>query len=95
MGMPLMAYSPLGQGPSLLEHPLLTEIGKRHGVTGAQIALAWVIRQPGVIAIPKASSIEHVHQNVGAGAVVLDAEDLASLDNAFPAPRSKQPLDIL
>ena len=94
-GMPLMAYSPLGQGPTLLEHPLLAEIGERHGVTGAQIALAWVIRQPGVIAIPKASSREHVQQNVGAGAVVLDAEDCLSLDNAFPAPRSKQPLDIL
>ena len=93
--MPLMAYSPLGQGPSLLEHPVLAEIGVRHGVTGAQIALAWVIRQPSVIAIPKASSLEHVRQNVGAGAVVLDAEDCVSLDNAFPAPRSKQPLDIL
>ena len=93
--MPFMAYSPLGQGVSLLEHPVLAEIGVRHGVTGAQIALAWVIRQPGVIAIPKASSLEHVRQNVGAGAVVLDAKDCVSLDNAFPAPRSKQPLDIL
>ena len=95
LGMPLMAYSPLGQGPSLLEHPLLAELGERHGVTSAQIALAWVIRQPGVIAIPKASSLEHVRQNAGAGAVVLDAEDCLSLDNAFPAPRRKQPLDIL
>lgn len=93
--MPLMAYSPLGQGPSLLEHPVLAEIGVRHGVTGARIALARVIRQPGVIAIPKASSLEHVRQNVGAGAVVLDAENWVSLDNAFPVPRSKQPLDIL
>ena len=64
-------------------------------MTGAQIALAWVIRQPGVIAIPKASSLEHVQQNVGAGAVVLDAEDYLSLDSAFPVPHSKQPLDIL
>ena len=64
-------------------------------MTGAQIALAWVIRQPGVIAIPKASSLEHVHQNVGAGAVVLSIEDCLSLDIAFPAPCSKQPLDIL
>ncbi|TFD63117.1 aldo/keto reductase [Cryobacterium ruanii] len=95
VGMPLMAYSPLGQGPSLLEHPLLAELGERHGVTSAQIALAWVIRQPGVIAIPKASSPEHVRQNAGAGAVVLDAEDYLSLDSAFPAPRRKQPLDIL
>ena len=93
--MPLMAYSPLGQGPSLLEHPLLAELGKWHGVTAAQIALAWVIRQPGIIAIPKASSLEHVRQNVGAGAVVLDAEDCLALDNAFPVPRGKQPLDIL
>ncbi|WP_104088216.1 aldo/keto reductase [Cryobacterium sp. N19] len=93
--MPLMAYSPLGQGPSLLEHPLLAELGRWHGVTAAQIALAWVIRQPGIIAIPKASSLEHVRQNVGAGAVVLDAEDCLALDNAFPVPRGKQPLDIL
>lgn len=93
--MPLMAYSPLGQGPSLFEHPLLAELGKRHGVTAAQIALAWVIRQPGVIAIPKASSLEHVRQNVAAGAVVLDAQDCLALDNVFLAPRTKQPLDIL
>ncbi len=92
--MPLMAYSPLGRG-DLLSHPALQAVADRHDATPAQIALAAVIRQPGLIAIPKASTIAHVESNAAALEIELDAEDIASLDRAFPPPTSAQPLDII
>ena len=58
------------------------------------MALAWVLRQPGVIAIPKASNPEHVRANMKALDVVLDAEDLKALDAAFPPPKRGSPLDM-
>jgi len=95
--MPLMAYSPLGRGGAggLLDHPALVEIADRHAVTPAQIALAAVIRQEGVIAIPKASTVAHVEANAEALDIELDAEDMAVLDRAFPTPSTAQPLDII
>ena len=54
-GMPIMAYSPVEQG-ELTNDRRLAGIADRHGATPAQIALAWVLRQPGVIAIPKAAT---------------------------------------
>lgn len=95
--MPLMAYSPLGRGGkgSLLEHPALVEVADRHDVSTAQIALAAVLRQEGVIAIPKASTVAHVESNAEALEIELDAEDLAVLDRAFPPPTAAQPLDII
>lgn len=92
--MPLMAYCPLGRG-RLLDDPVLMDIADRHNVTPAQIALAAVIRQDGVIAIPKASSIEHVEANAAALEVQLDAEDLERLDRAFPPPTKPEPLDVI
>lgn len=92
--MPLMAYSPLGRG-DLLGHPVLIDIADRHGATPAQIALAAVLRQPGVIAIPKASSVEHVEANAAALEIELDAEDMAALDKAFPPPSQAVELDII
>ncbi len=91
----LMAYSPVGHGRGLLENATLKKIAKRHDATTAQIALAWVLRQPGVIAIPKASSKTHVRENAGSVEVELTKEDLAELDRFFPAPKSKQPLPML
>jgi diketogulonate reductase-like aldo/keto reductase len=99
--MPLMAYSPLGrggharQGAGLLEHPALVEIADRHDVSTAQIALAAVLRQEGIIAIPKASTVAHVEANAAALEIELDAEDMAVLDRAFPSPTIAQPLDII
>jgi len=61
--VPIMAYSPVGHGRGLLENATLTKIAERHGTTTSQIALAWVLRQPGMIAIPKASNEEHVRGN--------------------------------
>ena len=92
--MPLMAYSPLGRG-DLMNHPVLIEVADRHDATPAQIALAAVLRQEGVIAIPKASTVEHVEANAAALEIELDAEDIAVLDRAFPPPTTAQPLDII
>ena len=91
--MPLMAYSPLDQG-ELVDHPALRPLAHRHGVTPAQVALAWVLRQPGVMAIPKAGSLLHLRHNRAAAALRLDAADLAAIDRAFAPPRGKQPLSM-
>jgi diketogulonate reductase-like aldo/keto reductase len=92
--MPLMAYSPIEQG-RLLHDPALKRIGARHGVTAAAAALAWVLREPGVIAIPKTGSREHLKQNLACLDIVLTGEDLAELDESFPPPRRKRPLEML
>lgn len=93
-GIPLMAYSPVEQG-ALARNSRLETIAARHNATSAQIALAWVMAQPGVIAIPKASSQEHVRQNVAALDVKLTSEDLAELDRAFPPPTRKRGLEMI
>jgi diketogulonate reductase-like aldo/keto reductase len=90
-----MAYSPVGHGRGLLNNTTLKKIAKRHDATPAQIALAWVLRQPGVIAIPKASNKTHVRENLRSVEIKLTKEDLAEIDHAFPPPRSKQPLPML
>lgn len=92
--MPMMAYSPLGRG-ELLEHPALRAVADRHAASPAQIALAALILQEGVVLIPKASSIEHVEDNAAALEIRLDEEDLVALNQAFPPPRTAQPLDII
>jgi diketogulonate reductase-like aldo/keto reductase len=94
-GMPVMAYSPVGQGGALLSHEALRAVAARHGATPAQVALAFILRQPGVIAIPKASDPAHVRLNAAAAALRLEARDLAELDAAFPPPRRKRPLAML
>ncbi len=92
--MMVMAYSPLGQGP-LLDAPVLAELAGKHAVTPAAIALAWVMRHPGVAAIPKAVRPQHVEANVAAVSVTLDAADLAALDRTFPPPRRAGPLSMI
>jgi diketogulonate reductase-like aldo/keto reductase len=94
-GMPVMAYSPVGQGGRLLRAPALRQTARRHGTTPAQVALAWAIRQPDVIAIPKASDPAHVRENAAAAALVLDDADLAAIDRAFPPPTRPEPLAVL
>ena len=90
----IMAYTPLGQG-SLLRDRTLAEIARRHSATPAQVALAWLLRQPGTIVIPKAARPEHVRENRGALDVVLTEEDLAALDRAFPPPKGRSALGML
>ncbi|TPK80687.1 aldo/keto reductase [Mesorhizobium sp. B2-4-18] len=93
-GIPLMAYSPVEQG-ALARNSRLDAIAARHNATPAQIALAWVMHQDGVIAIPKASSQEHVRQNFAALDIKLTADDLADLGRAFPPPTRKRGLEMI
>jgi diketogulonate reductase-like aldo/keto reductase len=89
--MPLMAYCPIDQG-ALADHPSLRPLAERHGATPAQVALAWVLRHTGVIAIPKAVSALHLRHNWAARQLRLDADDLARINRLFPAPERRQPL---
>lgn len=89
-----IAYSPIEQG-RLLDDPTLAEVARRHGATSAQILLAWALRSGGVIAIPKASTPEHVRANAAAVDIELTSDDLADIDGTFPAPTSPMPLEVL
>ncbi|MGH7187491.1 MAG: aldo/keto reductase, partial [Pseudomonadota bacterium] len=84
----IMAYCPLGQG-SLVGHRSLQPLARKHSVTPAAVALAWIMRSPGMIAIPKSSDPDRVTANATAADLALDSEDLAALDRAFPPPRRK------
>ncbi|MBR0749038.1 aldo/keto reductase [Bradyrhizobium japonicum] len=90
-GLPVMAYSPIEQG-RVLHHVAVKTIAARLGATPAQVALAWVLRQEGVCAIPQSGNPEHVRDNRGALDVQLTPQDLAELDETFPPPARKQPL---
>jgi diketogulonate reductase-like aldo/keto reductase len=92
--IPTMAYSPIEQG-RLPVAGALSDIATKHGVSAFQIALAWLLRTLDVIAIPKATALEHVEANRRAADIQLDADDLAALDRAFPAPTRKRPLEML
>ena len=92
--MPIMAYSPIEQG-ALLDEQVLLDIAGNHDASPAQIALAWVLRRPGVIAIPKTSRAERVAENLGALDIELTETDLAKLDKTFPPPRRKAPLEMI
>ena len=94
-GMPVMAYSPVGQGGRLLRHKALATVAARHRATPAQVAIAFTLRRPGVCSIPKAADARHVRENAKAATLRLDAEDVAMLDQAFPPPRRKVPLAML
>ena len=94
-GMPVMAYSPVGQGGALLRDPVLRRVAGRHGCSPARVALAWTLRQPGLIAIPKASDPAHVRDNAAAASLQLTEEDLRDLNQAFPPPTRKRSLEML
>jgi diketogulonate reductase-like aldo/keto reductase len=90
-GVPIMAYSPIEQG-HVLRYVALKKIAARLGATPAQVALAWVLHQDGVCAIPQSGKPEHVRENRGALDVRLTLQDLADLDRTFAPPDGKQPL---
>jgi diketogulonate reductase-like aldo/keto reductase len=94
MQMPLMAYSPIDQG-ALGADETLAAIAKPRGLTAAQVALAWITRQPGVLAIPKAGTLRHLQQNLAAGAIELDAAERQAMETRFPPPRRKMPLAMI
>jgi diketogulonate reductase-like aldo/keto reductase len=93
-GVPIMAYSPIEQG-RLLGEPALAALARQRGVTGAQLALAWLLNQKDVIVIPKAASVEHMRENRAALDLRLTPEEVAELDRAFPPPSEATPLEIL
>ena len=95
-GMPLMAYSPLGSDSRRLRtHPVLKKLAARLGATPSRVALAWLLRQQGVVVIPKASSEAHVRDNHAALALSLGDDDLAELDRTFPPPQRATPLAMI
>lgn len=93
-GVPIMAYSPIEQG-RMLGHDALKTVAARHNATPAQIAVAWLLRQPDVLVIPKATNPAHVRENRAALDLRLTENDLADLDRAFPPPTRKKPLEML
>ncbi|AQQ43450.1 TPA: aldo/keto reductase [Burkholderia cenocepacia] len=92
--IPAMAYSPVDHGRLPKRSPL-DEIARLRGVSVTRVALAWVLAQPGVFAIPKASRIEHVRDNRAALDFVLSDDERAQLDAYFRPPRSKRALEML
>jgi len=90
-GVATMAYSPIDQA-ALARHGALAAIGRRLGASAAQVALAWVLRRPGVIAIPKAVQATHLRENLAAATLELDAQALHAIDGAFPPPHAATPL---
>lgn len=93
-GVPVMAYSPIEQS-RLLGNPGLKRFARDHGMTAAQAALAWLLAQDGVIAIPKTSRRERLLENLGALSHTLSAAQLAELDRIFPPPDGPGPLEML
>src|SRR6516225_9183161 len=86
-GVPIMAYSPLGgPGASLLRDPTLASIGAARGCSAAAVALAWIIRNGNVIAIPESGSVAHVKENAVALSLTLTPQELQTLDAVHPPP---------
>jgi diketogulonate reductase-like aldo/keto reductase len=98
-GIPVMAYTPLGNSGSrmraILGNSALRTVAARHGATPAQIALAWLLRDEQIVAIPKAGTQEHVRENRSALDLSLTADDLRELDTAFPPPQRRTALAML
>lgn len=96
-GIPVMAYSPIEHSANdqrdMLSDPHLKSGASRHDATPAQVALAWLLRQERVVAMPKAGTQAHVRENRAALDLTLDDKDLAELDRAFSPPNQKMPLE--
>lgn len=93
-GVPVMAYSPLEQS-RLQNAPVLDQIAQRRGASPLQVALAWVLAQDNVIAIPKAVNHAHIDENIAALDIILDAKELTLLDAAFPPPKGPSHLEMI
>jgi len=89
--IPTMAYSPIDQG-ALSRSGKLTAMAAQRGVSPAQLALAWILSRPNVMAIPKAVQEAHLRENFEAAALELSHAELAELDRQFPPPTKKSPL---
>ena len=85
----LVAYSPLARG-EILDDPAIVDIAEKHGVSAAQVSLAW-LRESGVTAIPKATGIDHIRDNLASVDLELDAEDVAAIDELGRTDRQLNP----
>ena len=98
-GVAVVAYSPFGHNdfPSMRSPggKILQQIADAHLATPRQVALAFLIRQPTVFAIPKASSAAHAADNAGASALTLSAAELADIGKVFPLGREPSSLPML
>ena len=86
-GCAIVAYSPFGAhalDEKNQKNRVLVEIAKAHRVSAHAVALAFLVRDPIVFAIPKASSVEHVDANAKAGTLKLSDDEIAAIDAAFP-----------
>lgn len=92
--IPVMAYSPIEQG-RLLGEPVFAQIAGEHGATPAAVALAWLLRHPDVIAIPKSVSLAHLDANRSSHDLELGPADIARIDARFPPPDRAAPLSML
>jgi diketogulonate reductase-like aldo/keto reductase len=90
----LMAYSPLGAG-ELMRNSKLIALAKQFELSSAQLALAWVLRQPNAVAIPKTVNPTRLQENLSAATIKLTPEMLQALDQIFPPPTRKKPLMII
>lgn len=102
--VPFMAYCPVGQAGALvteagvskailMNDERVLEVARSKGISVIQLLLAWVMRQPDMVAIPKAVGLDHIEENVAASNIVLTDEELALLDESFPAPTCKVPME--
>lgn len=92
--LPAMAYSPVDHARLPKRSPL-DDIAAARGVSVFQVALAWVLIQADVFAIPKSGRVAHVRENFAASQLTLSADELAAIDGFFKPPRSKRPLEML
>ena len=92
--LPIMAYSPFEQG-RLLKKAEVRRLAQARGVSPAQFALAWLLRQDGVIPIPKAGRTEHIREIRAALDLALSPEEMTMLDRVFPPPDGPRPLEML
>jgi len=97
--IPTMAYSPIGNNAAeqkrMFGNSTVKSVAARHNATPAQIALAWLLRHPDLVVIPKSSKPEHIRDNRAALDIELSDSDLKELDIAFPPPHRKVPLEML
>jgi diketogulonate reductase-like aldo/keto reductase len=92
--IPTMAYSPIEQA-RLLRSSKLNDFAAQHGMSAAQVAIAWLLAADDMIVIPKTSHRERLRENMGALEHPLSAEQLAELDRLFPPPDGPRPLEML
>ena len=79
LGIVTEAWSPLGQGGEILKDPVIVEIAGKHGISPAQVVLAWHLAK-GIVAIPKSVTPARIAENFAAANVTLDAADIAAID---------------